>query len=147
MVVLLAGCNASPGPSMAPHSTDSEARQDLARLVTLAQSGDIPGLCQHGTGNCSDTAAAMDAKSSAPSTSPTIVGSREVADAANQQGGRALMVCGVDRLGRDYRNEILFFGQGKDFTAIESLFWLTGLKDPSSVAPTASPGPEWGSCP
>jgi hypothetical protein len=133
---------------MRPHPTDLQAREYLARLAELARSGDIETLCKHGTLLCKENADDFDAAVTAPSTPPLVVGSRDVADGAQTQGGRALKVCGLDGTGRAYRNEILFFGTADDFTAIEALYWAIGFSESPIAGPSdASPGPEWSACP
>jgi hypothetical protein len=147
LAVLTGACGGSAASPMRAHPGDTEARRDLDRLAALSQQADITALCEHGTANCADTAKSMDASLSAPDTAPVVVGSRDVPDNGNAQGGRALKVCGVDGQGRAYRNEILFFGTEGDFTAVEALFWIIGFADNNEVTATSSPGPEWDSCP
>lgn len=152
LVVVLAASGGCAQPaaslSMQPHPTDQQAREDLSRLVELARTSGIPQLCERGTSNCDGTAKDFAAALSVPSTAPVIVGSRDIPDSGQSQGGRALKVCGLDGTGHAYRNEILFFGTSVDFTAIEALYWVVGFQESPLVGPTdASPGPEWNPCP
>jgi hypothetical protein len=132
---------------MRSHPTEQQAREYLSRLTALARSGDFETLCQHGTLNCQHNLAALNAAISVPSTAPLVVGSRDVADGAQTQGGRVLEVCGLDGAGQAYRNEILFFGTADDFTAIEALYWAIGFSESSIAGSSPTFGPEWGVCP
>jgi hypothetical protein len=136
--------------SFLPHPSDQAARADLAKLVTLAAAGDYTGLCAHGSLNCMQNFKDFTAGDTVPSTAPIVVGSWDVPDQGQKQGGRLLEVCGLNGDGKAYRSSHLFYGLDDQFTVIEALYWvpidfisgdiISGTAEPSRAS-------EWSVCP
>lgn len=148
--VTLAACTqSSASPSFRPHPSDQQAREFLARIVSLAEAKDFSALCTHGSLNCAQNLKDLDAAATVPTTAPIVVGSSDVPDKDPYQGGRLLEVCGLDGAGKAYRSSLLFFGTDDQFTVIEALYWTSMGYSGSGLAEatSASPGPEWATCP
>jgi hypothetical protein len=151
VLFVAAACGQASGRSaLRSHPDDQQARADLANIVALAKSGDFSGLCGHGSANCEWNLENLGARSTVPLSDPLVVGSRDVADDGDSQGGRLLEVCGLDGAGTAYRSSLLLFGAGGDFTAIEALYWTSITYTESHLAEASvetKSGPEWAGCP
>jgi hypothetical protein len=119
------------------------AREYLATVVGLAQRGDFEALCELGSGNC-ESALAEAGPENVPLQPPRVVGTRVIqpqdrGNGAWMSGGLVLILCGEDRQGRPYENEMLVFESGGQLIAIEAVYWLTRSIADGSVTGGAPP--------
>jgi hypothetical protein len=128
---------------MQPHPSDAAARTVVQRMTELVAASDWDGLCALYS-NCPDILDGQ-AKLAAPATPPLILGTADVSDSGNTQGGRAVYLCGPDGNGRAYRTDILIFGPDDDPVVITPVFWWAGWSS-SMTAPGPTPVPN-AACP
>ncbi|HEX6138838.1 MAG TPA: hypothetical protein VF013_00050 [Candidatus Limnocylindria bacterium] len=100
----------------------------MARLVELAQAGDLSGYCRLAGSMCVDFAEERGGAAAIPPQPPLIAGTRVIpsrtSGTAGVAGGQLLVLCGTDGLGRQYRTEMLV-STASDGTlyAINGVYW------------------------
>lgn len=140
----LAGCNALFRPPAPP--TDAQARTHLARIVSVAASGDLSTICELGGGNCPGELSASD-PARVPVVPPVVVGTgtiqpTEIPGGGWSLGGYLLELCGIDGAGTPYTSEMLVFQEGDHLISINTLYWLgAGIADGDVTASVPADGP------
>lgn len=146
--VLGAACTNVASPPPAP--TEEAGRAFLTELFDRATRGDLGTLCEFGSGTCAHDLRSVE-PGSAPSSPPTIVGTRILvptrASGDNVSvGGRIFDLCGSDGLGRTYFSQILVFQSGSRLLAVNAVFW-SGARIGTDGTANGNSSPRPASCP
>jgi hypothetical protein len=126
--VALAGC-ALTEPPLPPPPSEADARAFLDVLIDKAEAGDLEGFCSVAGSVCDEIAEESGGVAAIPNEPPTVAGTRLVPprDAGNGgtfAGGRLVVLCGTNGLGKPYRTEMLVSaGPDRVLYAINGVYW------------------------
>lgn len=140
LVILLTGCGGIGGRTPVPPPSEAEALAHLTQVEGIVRSGDLSHLCDLGGGTCQQILEKSD-PATVPTTVPEVLGTRviphsDLPDGMWTDGGRVLMLCGRDGLGKRYYSEMLvFFEQGR-LVSTGTPYWvgMTIATDPIAAS-------------
>jgi hypothetical protein len=140
--VLLAGCGGVASRTPPPLPSEAEALAHLAQVEGVVRSGDLSHLCDLGGGTCVQLLAKSD-PATVPATVPEVIGTRviphtELGGGMWSDGGRLLMLCGRDGLGKRYYSEMLVFFDGGRLASTGTPYWV-GMTIATGSTTEASP--------
>jgi hypothetical protein len=126
--ILIGGCGGTPGRTPVPPPSEAEALAHLAQVEAIVRSGDLSHLCDLGGGTCRQLLAKSD-PSTVPATVPEVMGTRviphsELGGGMWTDGGRVLMLCGRDGLGKRYYSEMLVFFEQRRLVSTGTQYWV-----------------------
>lgn len=100
--------------------SDQEAREFVGRLVEVAESGDVAGLCQHAVlvGSCEILVEELGER--VPSDPPEIVCTWPLTGS----GHRVAALSGVDGAGEDYVNYLAVVRDGSRLRGSPTVYWV-----------------------
>lgn len=106
-------------------------------------SGDLSHLCDLGGGTCKQILEKSD-PATVPNTVPVVIGTRviphsDLPDGMWTDGGRVLMLCGRDGLGKRYYSEMLVFLEEGRLVSTGTPFWVGMTIATDSIAEASSP--------
>lgn len=106
------------------------------------RSRDLSHLCDLGGGTCKQILEKSD-PATVPATIPEVIGTRvipssDLGGGMSTLGGRVLMLCGRDGLGKRYYSEMLVFFDGGRFVSTGTPFWV-GMTIATGSTTEASP--------
>jgi hypothetical protein len=125
--ILLSSCGV-PDPTPPPPPTEDEAIALLNELTALALAGDLEAMCDFaGGGNCEDFVDEVGGAAAVPDDPPVVAGTRLIPSRREGEGfsvgGRLLVLCGTDGLGRPYRTEMLVSRNLGETYAVNAVYW------------------------
>lgn len=118
VAVLAAAC----GTSSSSRPTEADARNVLNNAVSLAETGDVAGLCDmHGshTDICVNDLTRLGGRASAPGSAPRIVASGSISDGT----GWRLAVCGRDGFERPYVTDFVVYSRDGMLDVPYPVYW------------------------
>jgi hypothetical protein len=147
VALLLSGCAATGAHVPVPPPTEAEALAHLGEVVKVVKSGDLAHLCDLGNGSCRQLLQKSD-PATVPRTDPRVVGTKvipysDLGGGMWTDGGRVLMLCGRDGLGRQYYSEMLVAREDGRLVSTGTPYWI-GMTIATDTATSASmaPAPE-----
>jgi hypothetical protein len=128
LIVFLAGCGGMASGTPVPPSSEAEALAHLTQVEGVVRSGDLSHLCDFGSGTCKQILEHSD-PAAVPATVPAVIGTRvipysDLGGGTSTIGGRVLMLCGRDGLGRRYYSEMLVFFDGGRLVSTGTPYWV-----------------------
>ena len=128
LVILLAGCGGIASRTPVPPPSEAEALAHLAQVEGVVRSGDLSRLCDLGSGTCKQILERSD-PAMVPNTVPVVVGTRviphsDLPGGMWTDGGRVLMLCGRDGLGKRYYSEMLVFFEDGRVISTGTPYWV-----------------------
>jgi hypothetical protein len=144
VVILLAGCGGIASRTPVPPPSEAEALAHLAQVEGVVRSGDLSHLCDLGGGTCKQILERSD-PATVPNTVPVVVGTRviphsDLPGGMWTDGGRVLMLCGRDGLGKRYYSEMLVFFEDGRVISTGTAYWV-GMTIANGTTTEASPPP------
>jgi len=142
LVILLAGCGGLASRTPIPPPSEAEALAHLAQVEGVVRSGDLSHLCDLGSGTCKQILENAD-PATVPATVPEVIGTRvipysDLGGGMSTVGGRVLMLCGRDGLGKSYYSEMLVFFDGDRLISTGTPYWV-GMTIATGSTTEASP--------
>jgi hypothetical protein len=127
ILALVAACVPIGAFTPPPPPSADAATAFLDHLVTLVAESGAGAACSLGASTCPKSLRESD-PATVPATPPRVIGTAVIepklrSDGAWDTGGRVLMLCGVDGLGRPYYAELLVFQDGTRLIATNPLYW------------------------
>jgi hypothetical protein len=146
VLVMLSGVGCSDNGKESDEISVEQATDLLNHAVEYATSHDLDKLCGLGSSSLMCQTQWKDAGEWAgvPTESPQIVDTyliptKKLGNGMTQRGGRLLVVCGIDGMGKPYRTEMLVFSGGwlHGLSAMNVVYWSgTSIKFDSDGSST-----------
>jgi len=145
VVAMLSGCGAFlPDPTPYPLPTRGEAIAFKDALVSLAQDGDLVGMCALAGSLCESFVDESGGPAAVPDEPPVLAGTRAIPGTSSGDsstiGGMLLVLCGTDGLQRPYRTEMLVSRFRGEMFAINGVYWSGSSLAVSNDTGSASGG-------
>jgi hypothetical protein len=125
---LLGACGIIASESLPEPPSEADARAFLGRVVDAALARDLDRMCAIAGSICDSVAEDSGGLAAVPNDPPIVAGARLIPNrgttTGGTAGGRLLVLCGTDGLGRPYRTEMLVSRDPDgSLYAINGVFW------------------------